>query len=1028
MTIFIRYCLRISCVLMAFPAFSQTSDASDSAYFASLTYRNIGPTRGGRVTAVAGVTAKPSTFYMGSTGGGVWKTENYGISWKNISDGYFASPSIGAIAVYQPDPELIYVGTGTDGLRSNVIIGKGVYKSTDAGKSWTHLGLENAGLIGAVEIHPEHPDTLFVAAIGQPFAANKERGVYRSYDGGKNWKQVFYHSDTVGAVDLEFAPNNPDIIYTALWRAQRKPWTIISGGEQQSGGIYKSIDGGDSWEKLDNGLPQGLIGKIDLAVSEADPQRLYALVEAPKGEGGLYRSDDQGKSFTLVSTKQDLLDRPFYYCNIEANPLNADVVFSMATSFFKSKDGGKNWKEMDTPHGDNHDIWINKNDTSTFIQANDGGVNVTTDGGQSWSSQFNQPTAELYQVEVDDQYPYWVYAGQQDNSTIGVPSLPPYDSPAGPEGYWMSVGGCETGPVVPKPGDPNIVYANCKGRFGIYDKRTGQEKQYYVGATNIYGHDPDDLEFRFQRVAPIHVSPHNPDVVYHGSQFLHKTTDGGVTWETISPDLTANNPEQQVISGSPITRDVTGEEYYSTIYDINESPLEEGVIWVGANDGPIHVTRDGGKNWADVTPQDLPPGGRVDCIAPSPHSPGKAYASVLLYQLGDWEPYVYKTTDYGKSWTRITQGIPEDYPVRVVREDTEKEGVLYAGTEYGLFISLDDGNQWQTFQQNLPVTPITDLKVFRNDLIVSTMGRGFWVLDNVASVHQLADAKKATQAFLYKPQDTYRYHFSGTKKDDVPYYPSPSVIIDYHLPSSAAKDIILDITDADGELIRSFSSAIPEKDTADKEKTDMATGFTSGGAKADLSKEKGSHRFRWDIKHRGPWDKDASKSYAQGAMVSPGTYQARLTVGSEVYTESFEVMADPRIQATEISMDALHAQEELVLSIVDLESSTKQAVVKIKERREELKPLMENKQNAEKHKQEDQQLADIQDKLVTSEGIYMEPMLIDQLKYLRYMLMQADQQPGKDAYSRYEELKARWQNLETELSAFQPLKKEAGRD
>ena len=512
----------------------------DTTILETFEYRCIGPTRGGRVTAVAGVASKPSTYYMGATGGGVWKTEDYGITWKNISDGYFASPSIGAITVDQNNPKTIYVGTGSDGIRSNVIAGKGVYKTTDSGKTWENVGLQKTGQIGAVEIHPTDPNTIFVAAIGQAFNANEERGLYRSKDGGKTWSKSLYISDEIGIVDVEFAPNNPNIIYAAAWKAKRTPWTIISGGMKE-GGIYKSTDGGDNWTKLAKGLPQGLIGKADLTVSSNDPSRVYALIEAPEeesaaGRGGLYRSDDYGASFELVSHKKQLLDRPFYYCNIKADPQNADVLYASATQFFKSKDAGKTWKRMRTPHGDNHDIWINPTDSLNFIQANDGGVNVTLNGGASWSNQFNQATAELYQIEVDDQVPYWVYAGQQDNSTLALPSLPTYLRSGGQEQILLSVGGCETGPVVPKPGNPDIVYANCKGRFGVYNKKTGQEKKYYVGASNMYGHNPKELKYRFQRVSPIHVSPHNPDVVYHTSQYVHQTTNDGQTWETISPD------------------------------------------------------------------------------------------------------------------------------------------------------------------------------------------------------------------------------------------------------------------------------------------------------------------------------------------------------------------------------------------------------------------------------------------------------------------------------------------------------------
>jgi photosystem II stability/assembly factor-like uncharacterized protein len=995
--------------------------STENDMFRSLTYRNLGPNRGGRVTAVAGVASRPATFYMGSTGGGVWKTEDFGQHWQNISDGFFATPSIGAIRVYQAEPDIIYVGTGSDGLRSNVIAGKGVYKSTDAGQSWQHLGLEKSGQIGAVLIHPEDPDLLYVAAIGQPFQPNPERGVYRSSDGGQSWEQVLYLSDTVGAVDLEFAPDDPDIIYAAMWRAERKPWTIISGGDQtggrQTGGIYKSSDGGDNWKKVSSGLPQGLIGKADLAVSAADPQRLYALLEAPGEEGGLYRSNDRGESFYLVSNKDGLLDRPFYYCNVDANPLDADVVFVNSTRFYKSTDAGQNWNRMSTPHGDNHDMWFNKNDTSIFIQANDGGANITLNGGKSWSTQHNQPTAELYQVEVDDQYPYWLYAGQQDNSTIAVPSLPPYYAPAGEEGYWMAIGGCETGPVVPKPGNHNIVYANCKGRFGVYNKETGQEKQYYVGATYIYGHNPKNLEYRFQRVAPIHVSPHNPDVVYHGSQFLHKTADDGLTWETISPDLTANDPEKQVVSGAPITRDVTGEEYYSTIYSIRESPLEEGVIWVGANDGPVHLTRDGGKSWQDVTPAGLPEGGRVDSVEPSPHRAGKAYVTILRYQLGDWQPYIYRTEDYGRNWTLINQGIPADYPVRVVREDPDKEGLLYAGTEYGMFVSLNDGAQWQAFQQNLPVTPITDIKVFRQDLVISTMGRGFWIADDISPLHQMAEAEQAGQAFLFQPEDATRYRYRSTRGSAVPAYPQAAVNIDYYLVERPDNPVQLDILDAKGKLIRTFSSATPAQQMM--ESTSMATGFVTKLGTARLENEQGIHRFRWDMKHAGAWDEDSSRAYQNGPMVAPGRYRVRLKVDGREYTRSFNILPDPRLE--EIEQEDILAQEQLLLDIVEMESELKKTVSRLKEKMEEINGMMKDGKRNKRLRKEEEQLSRLYNELVTEEGIYMKPQLISQLRYLRSMLQRADQRPGKDAYRRFDQLKSRWNELRGRMASMDQL-------
>lgn len=966
-------------------------------------FRNVGPMRGGRVTAVDGVNDRPSTFYMGATGGGVWKTNDYGISWKNISDGYFATPSIGAIAVYQNNPDIIYVGTGSDGMRSNVIQGKGMYKSADEGKTWDFIGLPDAGQIGAVEIHPENPDIVYVAAIGQPFRANTERGLFRTKDGGENWEKILYHSDTIGVVDMEFAPDDPNTIYAGLWRGERKPWTIISGSSE--GGVYKSVDGGDNWEKLTNGLPDRLIGKIDFAVSPANPDVVYANIEASDEQGGLYRSDDRGASWQFVSDNRNLTNRPFYYTNIYANPKDDNVVYNMALRFIRSDDGGENWRSLSVPHGDNHDLWINPNDTSIWIQANDGGANVTLNSGASWSSQNNQPTSELYQVEVDDQQPYWLYAGQQDNSTVALPSLPT----GGTSNPIFGVGGCETGPAVPKPGDHNIVYSNCKGRFGVYDKRTGQELQYYVGASNIYGHDPKKLKFRFQRVAPIHVSPHNPDVVYHTSQYVHKTTDNGITWEIISPDLTAFESTKQVTSGSPITRDVTGEEYYSTIYAIRESTIAKGLIWVGANDGPVHVTRDGGQNWANVTPN-MPKGGRVDAVEPSAHNPAKAYVAVLRNQLGDDMPYIYKTEDYGQSWTLLTpgtNGIPSGQPTRVIREDPAQEGVLYAGTEFGLYISFDDGTNWQSFQSNVPVTPITDIKVHQNDLIMSTMGRGFWILDDIYSLNQLASVGDES-AVLFQPEDTYRYrYFSRSRGGVSPKYPSPGVTIDYYL-GDTEEDVTLEIINEEGRIVKSFTSG--KSEPAVNLERDMATGFVNPPPSSGLKKKEGVNRFRWNMRHYGGWNKNERRSFkGNGPMVSMGSYTARLTANGKTLIQQFEIEMDPR--NTLVSEADVKAQEELALAIRDFQDEVNQLVNVLDEKRKALNNSLDTEKVSRRKRRKQDALDTVYYKLVTSPGTYMQPMLQSQTGYLNSMLGRADQRPGKDAYDRLEELKAQFEEI-----------------
>jgi len=988
--------LALLCLTLWSAPASAQSDSEE--LFKSMQYRHVGPVRGGRATTIEGIVSQPGTFYLGTTGGGVWKTTDYGLNWSNVSDGYFATPSTGSIDVAPSDPNTVYVGTGSDGMRSNVITGKGVYKSTDAGKKWAHIGLEKTGQIGAVEVHPDNPDVVFVAAIGNAFAPNEERGVFRTKDGGKTWEKVLYITDTIGISDVEFAPDDPNTIYAGAWRGERKPWTIISGGDE--GGIYKSTNGGDTWKKVEKGLPTGLIGKIDLAVSPANPDRLWALVEAPQGEGGVFRSDDRGESFELVSTFKPLLDRPFYYCNIDANPKNADVLWVSSTQLWKSTDGGKNWARKRVPHGDTHEIWINPNDTLIIGQCNDGGGNVSTNGGKTWSTQFNQPTAELYQVEVDDQFPYWLYAGQQDNySTVSVPSLPPYSVQAGPNAFIMNTGGCETGPAVPKPGNPNIVYSNCKGRFGVFNKETGQEKQYYVGAANMYGHNPKNLKYRFQRVSPIHVSPHNPDVVYHTSQFVHKTTDDGKTWETISPDLTAFTGETQVISGSPITRDITGEEFYSTIYAIRESKLQEGLIWVGANDGPVHVTKNGGVSWENVTPGDLPPGGRVDAVEPSPHDPAKAYIAVLRYQLGDWRPHIYKTEDYGKSWKRITNGIPNDYPTRVVREDPDREGLLFAGTEFGIFVSMDDGENWMPFQQNMPVTPITDIKIKEKDLVLSTMGRGFWILDDLTPLHQWGSDDDVA---FFEPRDAYRLRYRGG--GEFVDYPSPGVRMHYFLPNSA-DEVNLEIMDSEGKIIRAFTSKEPQEGSEGQR--DMQTEFIYGGnVGLELGAKPGLHRVMWDMEHAGPWDANPRRSGRGGPTVAPGRYQARLTVDGKSHLQTFFIRMDPRLEG--VTQQDLKRQEALSLQVRDMISEAKRYEAAVKKQIEKLEKTASesNKKRAvEDAKMRMNKLQRIVSTLETAEGRYMRPGLIPQMGYLGSMIRRADQLPGQDAYERFDELK-----------------------
>jgi len=820
-------------------------------------------------------------------------------------------------------------------------------------------------------------------------------------NGGDTWEQVLFTSDSVGAIDLDLNAHHPEEIYAAMWRGQRQPWTIISGMEAsgREDGIWKSTDGGDSWTYLTEGLPTGLIGKIDLAVTPANGHRVYALVETTDPDEGLYRSDDRGETWRLVSNEGGIMNRPFYYTNVDADPTDADVVYVNNERFYKSTDGGETFQRMSTPHGDNHDMWINPDNPDVFVQANDGGANVTLDGGLTWSTQSNQPTAELYQVDLDDRFPYWLYAGQQDNSTIRVPSnAPPGGSAGGHTGNWQAIGGCETGPAVPKPGNSDIVYSNCKGRFGRYNALTGQEKQYYVGAVNLYGANPRDLPYRFQRVVPIEVSPHDPGIVYHGSQFVHKTTDEGVTWEQISPDLTAFRPERQVVSGTPITRDITGEEHYSVLYTIEESPVRAGVIWTGANDGPVHVTRDGGGTWTEVTPP-MPPEGRVQNIDPSPHDAGKAYVAAYRFLLDDYEPYIFKTEDYGQTWTRLTDGtngIPIDYPTRVVREDPDREGLLYAGTEFGMFISFDDGAHWQSFQMNLPATPVTDIKVYRKDLALSTMGRSFWVMDNLSALHQATDEVLAAETHLFQPEDAYRMRSggrggSGGGDPSAPQYSSAGAVIDYYFADAPGGSVTLEILDTTGGVIRSFSGAGASASTATTQGTRAPQGSFAGSR---METSPGMHRFVWDLTVAGP-----EGSNRGGPRVVPGRYQARLTANGVSQTRAFQLMIDPRVAEDGVTQADLQGQFDISMEILGLMTRAQGVVTRLEMAMERLRG-----EGGQEARRALAALEEIHAALVTDRSIssYPQPMLLDQIQYLYSMLQTADQKPGRDAYERLE--------------------------
>jgi len=976
----------------------QSPTSIDPALFKGMKYRLVGPSRGGRVTTVTGVPSQPRTFYMGVASGGLFRTTDGGATWTPIADGKIPLGSMGSIAVADSDPNIIYVGTGSDGVRSNVSTGRGVYRTTDGGMTWQFLGLYNAGQIGAVRIHPTNPNVAWVAAYGDAFKRNPDRGVFKTDDGGKTWRKVLYINDGVGAMDIELQPGNPNMVYAWMSRLERKPWTIISGS--RDGGFFRSSDGGNTFTPITAGLPTDLIGKANLAITNAKPDRIYALVEALPG-GGMYRSDDAGQTWTLINSQGSLIQRPFYYATLGADPTNADVVYAGAESFFKSTDGGKTFSVMRTPHGDNHDIWINPKDGNTMIQSNDGGANVSFDGGRTWSSQLNQVTGEFYGVWLDNQFPYKLYGAQQDDSTVIITSqADPFA-----RDDWRGGPGCETGPIMPHPQNPDIVYGSCKGQYSVMNLKTGQEKNYWIGGQSLYGNPARDLIYRMQRVSPMALSPHDPDVVYYGSQFVHRTRDKGVTWEKISPDLTAHPDCCQGASGEPITRDVTGEEFYSTLYAITESPLERGVIWTGANDGPFYVTRDNGRSWTNVTPKDLEPGGRVQYIDASPHRKGSAYYAAYRYLLGDYRPYLYATDDYGKTWRRLTDGsngIPADTPTRVVREDPDREGLLYAGTEFGMYISFDNGAHWQSFQLNLPNVPITDIKVHHKDLVVSTQGRAFWILDNVTALHQLAASTTSTDVRLYKPRDGYRTRTA------------PAILgpqIDYYLPGVPAGSLTIEILDSTGSVVNSYGSDAPASGrggrgrgagaVAESDDPDAApaSGRGRGGFVSRATKTEGMNRFVWDARQQA------------GILAPPGSYQARLKVGATTQTQPFMLLIDPNVAADGVTAADLKEQFEHNLRMRQLVTDANQLATRVRDAQAKLKGAGGSTTNSS-------QVDEIAAKLFTEPVRYGKPGLQAQITYLAGMTIAADQKIGRDAVERYAILRKELDTLRGQLDTI----------
>lgn len=879
----LRLTLALALVIPATMPAQARPAAYDTTLFHAMQWRNIGPFRGGRAVAAAGVTGQPLVYYAGYTGGGVWKTDNAGHTWKNISDGFFRTGSIGAIAVAESDPNVVYVGTGEHAVRGqSSSYGDGVYRSTDAGRTWSRIGLEATKQISQVRVHPTNPDLVYVAAQGDRWKGTAERGIYRSSDGGRTWTLVLKGQNaTSGASDLSMDPSNPRVLYAAFWDHQRLPWQVRSGGA--GSGIWKSTDGGDSWTRLGEGLPK-LMGKIGVAVSPANPERVFAIVEAEKG--GLYRSDDAGKTWRLLSDDRLIQTRSWYYMNVTADPANADVVYVMNAPVMKSIDGGARFAELTATHGDNHQLWINPKDSRYMINANDGGVSVTMDGGRSWSTQDNQPTAQFYHVIVDDVYPYRLYSGQQDNSSVIIKTRT--DGPNIGERDWQDGPGCESANIGVDRKNPRYVYGGCYvGIFEEMDTETGLQRSIMPWPELALTEPTDKTRYRFNWTSPALVSQHDPRVLYYGGNVLFRTTDRGRTFVPVSPDLTRNDKATQGFGGAPITNEGAGGEVYGAIVSIAESPHDAKVIWVGTDDGLVQLTRDGGATWTNVTPSQVGVG-LANTIAVSPHDAGTAYLAFRMDRRGEYAPYAYKTTDYGRTWTAINRGFRAGEPVRVVREDPEHRGLLFAGTETGVYVSYDAGGNWQPFSRNLPVTPVADLEVRHGDLYAATEGRAFWALDDLTPVRQMTDSLSRVDVHLFAPRPALLAGGPSPATTTAGRNAPAGAVIYYLLKAApdSATAMKLEILDAAGRVLRTYNRAMPGAPAP-------ARGVTP------LRPVAGLNMFQWDLRADPPTTLPGNITIwggpGNGYRVAPGRYQARLTVGSTVRTQGFEVRQDPRV-------------------------------------------------------------------------------------------------------------------------------------
>ncbi len=996
-----------------------SSPKYESQFFNNLNYRSIGPYRGGRSVAVTGHDSQPYTFYTGYAGGGVFKTTDGGNTWDSITDNYFKTASVGAITVAPSDPNVIYVGMGETDIRGNMSGGDGMYKSTDAGKTWTYLGLGESQFIGDIEVHPTNEDILWVAAMGQLFGdeGNPERGIYKSTDGGKNWKKVLFRDNKTGAVDIALDPNNPRILFAGLWEAYRNPWEMSSGGN--GSGLFKSTDGGDTWKEISTnpGLPKGMLGKIGVSVSPVNSERVFAMIE--NENGGLFRSEDGGDTWKRISADRNLRQRAWYYTKVIADTKNEDVVYVLNVSFLKSTDGGSTFSRIRTPHGDHHDLWISSTDSQRMIVADDGGGQVTYNGGRGWSSYYTTATAQFYQVTTDNQFPYLIYGAQQDNSTVAIRSRTSGNGITDKD--WWPVAGGESGYIAPDPDNPNVTYGGSYGGYlNKFDAEIGLSDRVDVWPDNPMGAGAEDLKYRFQWTFPIMISPHDSDVLYTTSQHVHRSTDEGMSWETISADLTRNDKSKQKESGGPITKDDTSVEYYNTIFAFTESPIQKGVLWAGSDDGLVHLSRNGGKTWENVTPKGMPET-MISIIDASYHDAGTAYFAATRYKFNDFQPMLYKTTNYGKSWTKITNGIPDMDFTRVIREDPNKKGLLYAGTETGMYVSFDDGAQWQNLQLNLPPVAVTDLAVHKRDkdLIVATQGRAFWVLDDLTVLHEMSDKIAKAESYLFEPEDTYLFGGRGwTTAPAVGQNPDNGAVFFYTLKDKVDEEVKIEIIDPVGSPIRTYSSKKDEKGrkVASSDKFYEEEGVSKPNV---VSSEKGLNRFVWDLRYPEVTRLNGVQvlwaGNTNGPSAIPGTYTVKLHIGDKVVGErKFIIKKNPRL--TEVSQADFESQFKLVTIIKAKLDTTHKTINRIREVRAEIKEITaeakDNKELQEKAKKMLDAMSEIENALVQTKAESGQDVLNFQIKLNNKLASLSSTvetgygKPTKQQYAVYEELAA----------------------